>query len=258
MENQKTLQIGNILGLILVLTLNTLAVTLPIAGRNTGEISDFYPNLFVPAGYAFSIWSLIYILLIIFVIIQAKGLFSSSKEAPEFVKTIGWWFVISCVANASWILAWHYLLTFLSVVIMLLILTSLIQIYLRLDVRYPSTRFPLLARLPFSVYLGWITVATIANITALLVSIEWNGFGISPITWTVIMILVASIVGVIVFWTRRDFGFIGVIIWALVAIMVKRQQANIPEESIIITSIYVGIALIVLAVIARFLVKKDA
>lgn len=258
MENQKTLQIGNILGLILVLTLNTLAVTLPIAGRNTGEISDFYPNLFVPAGYAFSIWSLIYILLIIFVIIQAKGLFSSSKEVPEFVKTIGWWFVISCIANASWILAWHYLLTFLSVVIMLLILTSLIQIYLRLDVRYPSTRFPLLARLPFSVYLGWITVATIANITALLVSIEWNGFGISPITWTVIMILMASIVGVIVFWTRRDFGFIGVIIWALVAIMVKRQQANVPEESIIITSIYVGIALIVLAVIARFLVKKDA
>lgn len=258
MKNQQILQASNILGLVLVLTLNTLAVTLPIAGRNTGEISDFYPNLFVPAGYAFSIWSIIYILLIIFVIIQAKGLFSSTKKAPDYVQNIGWWFVISCLFNASWILAWHYLLTALSVIIMLGILTSLIQIYLRLDIHYPSNKNPLLVRLPFSVYLGWITVATVANVTAFLVSIDWSGFGISPIYWTVIMILVAASVGVIAFWKRKDVAFVSVLIWALVAILVKRQNANVPEESMIITTIYIAIGFLILSALIRMFIKTKS
>lgn len=257
MKNQRILQISNILGLILVLTLNTLAVTLPIGGNSTGEISEFYPNLFVPAGYAFSIWSVIYTLLIIFVIIQAKGIFNSQQNAPDYVKRIGWCFVLSCLANSSWILAWHYLLPILSVLIMLGILISLIKIYLNLDIRYPSNEFPLLARLPFSVYLGWITVATVANVTALLVSIDWNGFGISPVIWTSIMILVATTVGLIVVWKRRDIAFISVLIWAFFAILVKRQNIGNPDETMIITTIYIAIGLLILTALGRFFIKTN-
>ncbi len=241
----------------MVLTLNTLAVALPIGGRTTGEISEMYPNLFVPAGYAFSIWSVIYLLLIIFVFLQAKGLFNTEKDTPDYIPKIGWWFVVSCVANASWILAWHYLWTFLSVLIMLGILFSLIQIYLKLDISYPNKTSPLLVRLPFSIYLGWITVATVANVTALLVSIEWNGFGISPVIWTSAMIIVATLVGTIVFWKRRDFAFVGVLIWAFTAILVKRQMINIPGESLIIYSIYLAFGLLLLTIILRLFTKKE-
>ena len=256
MTTPRTLQIANIIGLILVLTLNTLAVTLPVGGRTTGEISDLYPNLFVPAGYAFSIWSLIYILLITFIVLQAKGAFSS-KPAPEYVTQIGWWFFISCLANASWILAWHYLLVPVSLFLMLAILVSLSIIYVRLDVNYFQRTIPLFVRLPFSIYLGWITVATVANVTTLLVSTGWSGWGISEISWTVIMITIAGLIGLVMLWQRRDIPFIGVLIWAFYAIAVKRRQIGIPAEEPIINTVYVIIGLLALVAIIRFFVKSD-
>lgn len=253
MANPRNLQIANILGLILVLVMNTLAITLPIGGRTTGEISDLYPNLFVPAGYAFSIWSLIYVLLIAFVILQAKGLLSAAS-APAYVSKIGGWFFLSCLANASWILAWHYLLVPVSVLLMLGILISLIMIYLRLDINYFRSEIPLFVRLSFSVYLGWITVATVANVTALLVSVNWSEWGLSEVTWTVLMILVATIIGLFFVWTRKDLAYIGVLIWAFVAILIKRQNAGIPDETAIITTIYVSIGLMLISFIARQIV----
>ncbi|MEZ5038892.1 MAG: hypothetical protein R2828_03345 [Saprospiraceae bacterium] len=251
-----TLQIANILGFILVITLNTLAITLPIGGRTTGEISDLYPNLFVPAGYAFSIWSLIYTLLIVFIIMQSKGVFSKTKPGPDYVHTIGWWFVISCLANASWILAWHYLLAPLSLLLMLLILASLIAIYQRLGIGQGQKEVPFFIRLPFSVYLGWITVATIANVTAVLVSIQWNGFGVSEVSWTVIMLCVGGLVGSLFLWFKKDIAYVLVIVWAFWAIAVKRQSIGEADETIIITTIYGILGLFVIIGLLRFLFIK--
>lgn len=255
MNTSQKLQISNIIGLLLVLTLNTLAVTLPIGGRTTGEISDLYPNLFVPAGYAFSIWSLIYILLITFTVMQARGLFSS-RSAPEYIATVGWWFFISCLANASWIIAWHYLLVPASLLLMLAILVSLMMIYVRLDINYFRSNIPFFVRLAFSVYMGWITVATVANVTALLVSIGWRGGGISEISWTVAMISIAAVIGLYMLWQRRDLPFVAVLAWAFYAIAVKRLQAGIPEEGSIINTVYISIGLFTVTALARFLVKS--
>ena len=247
-----TLQIANIIGLIFTITLNTLAVTLPVAGRSTGEISDYYPNLFVPAGYAFSIWSLIYSLLLVFIILQSRNLFSKEKEGPKYVPVIGWWFVVSCLANGSWILAWHYLLTPLSLLIMLMLLFSLVVIYQRLRTSDVSSPISFWVKLPFSVYLGWISVATIANATALLVSLEWGGFGISEISWTVTMLLVGGVLGGLFLWLRRDLAYVGVIVWAFWAIAVKRKALAVPEETLIISTVYGVLAVFLVLAILRF------
>ena len=255
MKSLKTLQVLNILGFILVLVVNILAVTLPIGGNSTGEIADLYPNLFVPAGYAFSIWSLIYILLLVFIILQSKGLFSS-KEKPDFVEMIGWWFFISCLANSSWIIAWHYLLPGLSVFLMLLILFSLIRIYQLLGVNYSISEQPLMVRLTFSVYLGWISVATIANITAFLVSTGWTGGPLSEVIWTVIMLGVATVLGVIFLWKYKDLAYGAVLLWAFWAIRTKRIAIANPDEHLIPTMVLVYLSVLIVVALGRYLVFK--
>ncbi len=250
-QNTKVLQILNVIAFIAMVAINALAVILPINGQTPGGISDQLPNLFVPAGYAFSIWSLIYILLLIFLFIQASSLWSK-KATPDFVKTIGRLFILSCLLNISWILSWHYLLFGLSVIVMLSLLTTLGILFLRLN----SIQSPFFVKLPFSIYFGWITVATIANITAFLVSINWDGFGINPVIWTNIMLGVATIVGIIVMWRKKDIAYIAVIVWALVAILSKRQSIGTPEEVSIITIIYICLGTILLTTSYRVLVKK--
>lgn len=256
MNNSKTLQIANIIGLIIVLTVNALASLLPIGGLTTGEVSELYTNLFVPAGYAFSIWAVIYSLLIVFTILQARGFFNSSQEAPAYVETIGWWFVISCIANSTWIFTWHYLLVPLSVVWMLLILLALIMVYTRLN--DGSTESPAIVRIAFSIYLGWITVATVANISAALVSVNWNGFGISEITWTIIALSTGTLIGLTMIWSRQDIAYIAVLIWAFIAIAVQRQALAVPEEAIIITVIYIALGLLILTLLGRLFLFKPA
>ena len=173
------LQVANILGYIGVVVVNILANALPLGGNTTGELSDAYPNLFVPAGYVFSIWGVIYLLLLAFTVYQAFP----SRRGEEFQHKIGYFFVISCVLNISWIFLWHYEHVIPSVVLMFALLISLIMIYLRLDIGRgsPSKGERLWIHLPFSVYLGWITVAPIANVVAALVSINWNGFGFGDV-----------------------------------------------------------------------------
>ena len=252
-QSSKTLQIANILAFIFMIAINTLAVTLPLGGRETGAISDMYPNLFVPAGYAFSIWSLIYTTLLIFIIIQAKGLFSKSQSAPEYVTTIGWWFAISCLANGGWMISWHYLQLGLSVLLMILLLFSLITVYNRLKIGLSQPTAPFFSRLPFSIYFGWITVALIANITAFLVSIGWNGFGISEIAWMIVMLFIATGITTFLFWQRKDIAYIGVIIWAFVAILSKRTALGTPDEAIILTILYICLGTIGIIILGRFL-----
>ncbi len=223
-ENQQFLIYGNFLSLILTLIMNGLANALPINGKTTGELSDLYPNLFVPAGYVFSIWGVIYLFLIVFAVFQ----YLPEYRDKGYLKEISIFFIISNLANSLWIVLWHYEAVLLSLFAMLIILGSLVLIYVRLNVGKKET--PLKEKfafhVPFSVYLGWITVATVANVTALLVSIDWDGFGISPEIWTVIVLIVATIIASIIVVTREDYAYGLVPVWAFVGIFVKQLNNN--------------------------------
>jgi len=191
-----------------------------IGGKVTAEISNANPTLVTPAGYAFSIWGLIYLLLGVFVIYQALP----RTRTDRFQEDVGWLFVLSSALNIAWLFAWQYEALIFSVVIMFLLLATLIAIYLRLGIGRARAGWPvrLAVHLPFSVYLGWITIASIANVATALVSIGWNGFGVAPEAWAVLMILVALLIAVLMAVTRRDVAYEAVVVWALVAIAVNQ------------------------------------
>ena len=234
----------NIVALLVVLVVNGLASALPIAGQTTGEISDRFDVYFVPAGYVFSIWGLIYLALIGFAVYQALP---SQRDSPRLAG-IDALFVVSCAANASWILAWHYEQFGLSVLIMLVLLVSLIAIYLRLGIGRISEvtgaeRW--LLHVPFSLYLGWITVATVANITSFLDHIGWGAWGIPEPTWAAIMLVVGLVIATAVALTRRDIAYGLVIVWAYVGIAVK-----FPEVPLVSIVAWVGAALAAVQLVA--------
>src|SRR4030042_324851 len=178
-QKNTLLSILNLIGFLGTLIVNGLASTLPLNNKTTGELSDQYPNLFVPAGLTFSIWGIIYILLAIFVIYQLISAIRKDTQTISFIDKIGVLFFITSIANIGWIFAWHYQVLPLSLILMLILLGTLIAIYLRLGIGQSNATKTekYMVHLPFSVYLGWITIATIANTTALLVNIKWDRFG---------------------------------------------------------------------------------
>lgn len=253
-QNTKTFALLNLFGYIITLVMNGLANGLPLNGRNTGELSDLYPNLFVPAGFTFSIWGVIYLWLGVWVVYQLVQAFRGNDKAG--VGKIGIFFLLSSIANATWIVAWHYELVVLSVIIMLGILFSLIAIYLRLGIgkgRY-DTATRALVQAPFSIYLGWITIATVANFTTLLVDYDWNGFGIDPATWTIIMILTATLITLAVLWTRRDFIYALVPIWAFFGIVSKRLD-DLVVINPLVTTLYVVMVVIALGAVGAAVLR---
>lgn len=218
-------QTANILSVVLALTVNILASALPLNGQNTGAISDRFKVFFVPAGYVFAIWGIIYIGWIAFIVYQALP---AQKESPR-LRRLGYLFALSGVFNAAWLFCWHYNQFGLSVIVMLALLGLLIASYLKLNVgKTPvSNAEKWSVDIPFSVYLGWITVATVANITDWLYFVNWNGFGIAPQAWAVIMLIVASLLGLLMTLSRRDSGYAFVLVWSFVGIAVK-QAATPP------------------------------
>lgn len=253
MKNTRLLAILNSLGFVLVIVMNTLANVLPINGLNTGQLSDFYPNLFVPAGFTFSIWGVIYLALLVFVVYSLVQAFNN-KGNDGFLLKIGPWFIVSCLANAAWILAWHYMYVGLSVLIMLTLLISLIAMYLRLGIGKQGTlsRDRYLVHLPFSLYLGWITIATVANFTTLLVTTGWGGWGLSEEVWTALMIVVAAFISMTVLLSRADVFYSAVTLWAFYGIIAKRQMQAEPEQLIVytlITGMFLVVAVGVMQVI---------
>ena len=260
---KRLLQIGNILAVIITILINTLAVILPLNGKTTQELSDNLPNLFVPAGITFSIWSIIYILWIVFAIYQARDLFKKEEINMPFLQQITFLFIISSIANSAWIFLWHYEYVALSLLMMLILLFSLLAIYTRLNIgrSIDSMAERLCVHVPFSVYLGWITVATIANITAFLVSVNWDGFGISELNWTIIIIAVATLLTILMLALRKDIAFSLVVLWAFFGIWMKRT--TLPNTAIdanvatTITIAIITIAIGLLAVIGYQLIKKN-
>jgi hypothetical protein len=224
------------LGMVLV---NALANVLPINNISTGEISAMYPNLFVPAGLTFSIWGVIYLLLLCFLVYHFVVIGKKKKSRRPFMQKISLLFMTSSMLNIGWIFAWHHYQTHLSVIIMILLLLNLLLIYRRLEIGKSTVpaaeRY--LVHLPFSIYLGWISVATIANITALLVSVGWTGWGLSPQVWAVIMIVTASLLAVIAAVSRRDIYFGLVVVWALAGIMIRHYASPEPPMPILFAAL---------------------
>ncbi|MGX5856452.1 TspO/MBR family protein [Dyadobacter jiangsuensis] len=218
---KRTLQAANIIALIATVVVNYLSNTGIFNNSTMASVSARYQNFFTPSGYAFSIWGVIYLLLAAFVVYQARGI-SGRRETPAVVEKIGWLFVISCVANSAWVMAWLYDFTGLSVLIMIVLLASLwlIIVRTRMEMDVIPIKKIALTWWPFAIYLGWISVALIANIAAWFTKIGWNGFGLSPVAWTVIMICVAGIVYLSLTWARnlRESAMVGV--WALIAVAV--------------------------------------
>ena len=207
-----------------MITMNALANALPLNGRNTGEVSQAYPSLFTPAGITFSIWSLIYLLLGAHVLYQL-GLFRDGLETPAesaLLNRVGVLFSISSLANTAWIFAWHYDHIALSAVLTTVILICLALISVTLRNANLVGRQRWFIGVPFSVYFGWATVATIANITVLLVKLNWDGFGLAPSTWAVIIVLVAMAIGMMTMLRNRDAAYGLVLIWAFGGILLRQ------------------------------------
>ena len=237
-----------------VIALNALANILPINGYNTGQISAFYPNAFVPAGFTFSIWGVIYLLLFSYSIGYTYYTLKQEQypKAFAFIERINIYFLLTCVFNMSWILAWHYLQIEISLVIMLLFLITLIQLFLKSNTMagaLTSTQ-KFILQTPFIVYLGWISVATIANSTALLVAYQWNGFGMPPVYWSAAMILIAILLAVLMLQKFKVIPFALVVAWALWGI----YNAQGPAAPILANLTSVGIKILCLASLLTFLI----
>ena len=243
-------QISVILTILATISVNGLANALPINGQNTGEISDRFEVYFVPAGYVFSIWGLIYLGLIAFAIFQALP---SQRDNPR-LRAAGWWVSLGGLANIAWIFLWHYEQFPLTLVAMLVLLATLIVTYLRLEIGRSavSAAERWAVRLPFSIYLGWITVATVANVTSLLDFLQWDGFGIAPEIWMAIVLAAVLVIAALMNFTRRDVAYAAVILWALAGISVK--HAAVPAVAIP-TWITFGLVLLTLAM--AFYVRKS-
>lgn len=212
-------QMAVIVSMIITLVVNTLANALPLNGLNTGQISDQFHVYFVPAGYVFSIWGLIYLGLIGFAIFQALP---AQRENPR-LRATGWWIALGGLANSAWIFLWHYQQFPLTLIAMFTLLGTLIFTYLHLGIsRTAVSRAETWAvRIPFSIYLGWITVATVANVTSVLDYVKWDRFGLAPEVWMVIMLAAVLVITLLMIFTRRDAAFTLVILWALIGISVK-------------------------------------
>ncbi|MBN1667640.1 MAG: tryptophan-rich sensory protein [Anaerolineales bacterium] len=225
MNKDTVRQILVILATLATIAINGLANALPINGLQTGEISDSFEVFFVPAGYVFSIWGLIYLGLLAYSVYQALP---GQRENSRLRKT-GYVYVVSALFNIAWIFLWHYKLFVGTIFAMLGLLACLLVIYLQLGIGKvrPSVGRRWFVNLPFSIYLGWITVATIANFTSLFDYLQWNGWGIAPDVWAVIMLVVAVGVAALMAVSRADVAYLLVLVWAFAGIGVKHAGTQL-------------------------------
>lgn len=247
--------LANALGYIWMIVMNTLAIVLPLGGISTQALSERYDNPFTPIGFTFSIWSVIYLLLLLFTFIPLWQSWQGKKTTPV-QKNITWLYPLSCLLNGLWIVTWHYQFIGVSVVIMVGLLVTLIRIHMAVRVAKP-TRFDSIITLPaFSIYLGWISVATIANIAAWSVEGGWTGDLTSQIIGTNIMVGVATLLGATMFVRYRDVFFNLVIIWALYGIMSKRIMVDevIFASTILVTQMCM--AFLVGLISSQYLIKR--
>jgi len=218
---------GNLAAFAVVILLNVLSNALPINGQTMPEISAKYPSLFTPAGFTFSIWGVIYLALLVFVVWQALP----AQRGSAKVAGISKYFQLNCLANAVWIVVWHYDLLVLSLVVMLVILATLILIYRSLIASIDTAPFVehIVLYLPFSLYTGWITLATIANLSVLQYSSGWDNVWLTAVQWTLLKLAVVGAIGARMVLRHRDIPFALVVAWGAYGISV--MQSATPEVS---------------------------
>lgn len=234
------LYVGMWIAFIAMIVVNFLSNYLPINGQTTAEISNRIEVLFTPAGYVFSIWGLIYFLVLVWLIMQYKSI-----KNNEFSSQIGVLFIFSCLFNIAWLFSWHYEQFALSVLFMILLLVTLILIY----VKYPNTAQGLPERLPFSFYLAWIAVATIVNISYVLKHYGVD-LGISEAVGSLVLVAAAVVIGYLALENSKDIYFVLVIVWALIGIVVKTSNTTMQNGTIAMTII------LVIAALAHFMIDK--
>jgi hypothetical protein len=251
MKKVTAFQIITILVTLITITINGLANALPLNGQSTGEISDRFAIYFVPAGYVFSIWGLIYLGLIAFTIYQALP----AQREDELLKKIAPAYWIGNLANAAWIFLWHYEYFPLTLIAMLTLLGALLYIYQQISQAGSEAgrNQKWFVRYPFSIYLGWISVATIANVSQVLFFLGWGGWGIPAITWAVIMLAIATVLGLLMLWRKNDSLYALVLLWAFIGIAVS-QAATAPVAN----SAWFAVALLALAIIIFPVLKNTS
>jgi hypothetical protein len=240
-------QIITILLTAATIIVNVLANALPLNGQGTGEISDRFDIYFVPAGYVFSIWGLIYLGLLAFTVYQALP---AQRDNP-LLKRIYPAYWIGSIANILWVFLWHYEFFPLTLVAMLTLLASLLYIYLQMtkaDIALDRNQKWFL-KLPFSVYLGWISVATIANVSQVLFFFDWGGWGISPVLWAVILLVVATFLGLLMIWREKDIAYTLVLIWAFIGITNSQADTPLVVNTAWVTSSLLFVAIVIIAFI---------
>ena len=217
--------VGNAVALAAVLVVNYIAATTGLNGLKTGEISDGIKSLFTPAGYVFSIWGLIYLLLIIFVIAE---LIPKSRD-EKILEKIGLWFMVSCFFNIAWMFSWHYGQILLSLFVIICLFLSLMVIYLKVGKNASDSpdNNCFYVRAPFSIYFGWLSVAVVANTSAFLVKTSWNGFGIAPEIWTVTVLIIAAVIAIATTIIRKDILYPLVFVWAFIGIAVVNSGTQL-------------------------------
>ena len=219
----KYIRILVLITFISMIAVNALANILPINGMTTGTISDMYVNLFAPAGITFAIWGLIYFMLGLFTLYQF-GLFGWGKLNEKIIERVSVLFILTSIVNLLWIFAWHYNIIFLSMILIVTLLVLLIKIADLVNNKDITIKERIFVCTPFSVYFGWITIATIANITVLLVSLKWDGFGISPVIWTMLILLVGAIIGILRMFKDVNPAYGLVFVWAYLGIWIKHTS----------------------------------
>jgi hypothetical protein len=255
MDKDKTRQLVVVFSVLAALTVNVLANALPFNGQDTGEISDRFQVYFTPAGYVFAIWGLIFIGWGLLAVYQALP---AQRENPRLRKT-GYLFALSGIFNAGWLFMWHYNLFPLTLVFMLTLLILLVMVYLGLGIGQDDD-VPLaekvMVRVPVSVYLGWITVATIANITTLLDYVLWGAWGISPEIWLALVLAAALLVALVMTITRKDAAYLLVLVWAFFGIWSK--HSTVPLVATAALTAVGAVALMVIASLVMRARKKTA
>lgn len=249
------LGIANVVVFLWVLVVNYLATSLPIGGMTTWALSDLYPNLFTPAWLTFSIRGLIYLALLGFVVRQLIDLFK--KRSLGITKNVGIRFLLSCATNIGWIFARHNQKVFLSLLVMLAFLVILIVLAhkVQLGKKLGSRGDKLLVQVPFSLYLGWISVATIANTAARLVHIQRGMRGITPILWTMLVIIVATLLALLALRKKYNIIFALVVVRAFIGIIIKTLGAEVVYGQIV-WLLGACIAVITAAIGRRFEARK--
>ncbi len=256
----KTLAIVNAFAFIIMVYINYLSNALPINGKTPGQLSDLYVNYFVPAGFTFAIWGVIYGSLLISIVVQVFALFNTNvgNKISPVIQLIGYDFVISCLINVAWLFSWHYQLVAFSVVLMILFLIVLVKIFVKLKIgtfsHNQSEKW--LFHFPIAIYLGWICVALVANVTAFLVNINWSSWFFEPSVWAIIMVVIAFLVlsYLVIFKNTVPTALVGT--WAFYGIYAKRLSlVGSDTENLMIAQTCL-VCLLLLSAFAVFKLKK--